>query len=130
MGYKLKRFASMRFSLAVLALLVAFGSQATWALAGTSGGIAGVVSDSKTGAPVPGVQVKVSSPSDSATVTTDAHGHYVVFSLQPDDNYTFTLAKSGYVTKTASGFSVYADQTQRYDLTVTQAPPAAQQEQQ
>ncbi|HEY2475075.1 MAG TPA: carboxypeptidase-like regulatory domain-containing protein [Candidatus Cybelea sp.] len=126
----MKRFASLRFSLAALALLVAFGGQVTWALAGTSGGIAGIVTDSKTGAPVPGVQVKISSPSDAATVTTDAHGHYVVFSLQPDDNYTFTLEKNGYVTRSASGYSVYADQTQRYDLTLTQAPPAAQQSQQ
>ncbi|HEY1882409.1 MAG TPA: carboxypeptidase-like regulatory domain-containing protein [Candidatus Cybelea sp.] len=107
-------------------MLVAFASQSTWALAGTSGGIAGIVTDSQTGAPISDVKVKITSPSDAVTVTTDAHGHYIAFSLQPDD-YTFTLEKTGYVTKTLAGYSVYADQTQRYDLTLTAGPPAAQQ---
>jgi hypothetical protein len=108
-------------------LLVAFASQSTWALAGTSGGIAGIVTDSKTGAPVSDVKVKIASPSEAVTVTTDAHGHYIAFSLQPDD-YTFTLEKTGYVTKTLAGYSVYADQTQRYDITLTAAPPEVQQQ--
>jgi hypothetical protein len=122
------RSVSRKFSFAALALLVALASLSAWALAGTSGGIAGVVTDSKTGAPVSDVKVKISSPSEAVNVTTDAHGHYIVFSLQPDD-YTLTLEKAGYVTKTLSGYSVYADQTQRYDLTLTQAPPEAQQTQ-
>ncbi len=122
------RSVSLRLSFATLALLVAFASQSAWALAGTSGGIAGIVTDSKTGAPVSDVKVKISSPSQAVNVTTDARGHYIVFSLQPDD-YTLTLEKTGYVTKTLSGYSVYADQTQRYDLTLTQAPPQAPQSQ-
>ncbi len=123
------RSLSLRLSFAALVLLVGFASQSAWALAGTSGGMAGIVTDSKTGAPVSDVKVKITSPSDAHSVTTDAHGHYVVFSLQPDD-YTLTLEKPGYVTKTVTGYSVYADQTQRYDLTLTQAPPQAQQTQQ
>jgi hypothetical protein len=123
------RAVSLKLSFATIALLVAFASQSAWALAGTSGGIAGIVTDSKTGAPVSDVKVKLTSPSEAVNVTTDAHGHYIVFSLQPDD-YTLTLEKTGYVTKTVSGYSVYADQTQRYDLTLTQAPPEAQQTQQ
>jgi Carboxypeptidase regulatory-like domain len=121
------RSLSLRVSFAALALLLALASQSGWAVAGTSGGIAGIVTDSKTGAPVPDVKVKLTSPSQAATATTDAHGHYIVFSLQPDD-YTLTLEKTGYVTKTLSGYSVYADQTQRYDLTLTEAPPSTQQQ--
>ncbi|HEX4013152.1 MAG TPA: carboxypeptidase-like regulatory domain-containing protein [Candidatus Cybelea sp.] len=121
------RSLSLRLTFVTLAALMAFASQSTWALAGTSGGIAGVVTDSKTGAPISDVKVKLSSPSQAATATTDAHGHYIVFSLQPDD-YTLTLEKSGYVTKTLSGYSVYADQTQRYDITLTEASPGAAQQ--
>jgi hypothetical protein len=94
------------------------------ALAGTSGGIAGTVTDAKTGAAVAGVQLQLTSPSQSVTTTTDAHGHYIVTSLQPDD-YTATLQKSGYGTQSFSGLSVYADQTQRYDLQLTPGTGAA-----
>ena len=103
-----------------VALLFAFAAPAGWALAGTSGGIAGTISDGKTGAPIPGVQLRISSPSETITTTTDAHGHYFVFSLQPDD-YTLTAVKDGYKTESFAGYSVYADQTQRYDLTLTPA---------
>lgn len=111
----------LRRSLGTIGLLVAFASQGTWALAGSSGGIAGVVTDANTGAPIPGVALKISSPSQTVTATTDAHGHYIVFSLQPDE-YTLTAAKDGYQTQSFTGDAVYADQTQRYDL---QLPPAS-----
>lgn len=110
----------LRRSLGTIGLLAAFASQAAWALAGTSGGVAGVVTDANTGAPIPGVQLKISSPSQTVTTTTDAHGHYIVFSLQPDD-YSLTAVKDGYDARTVSGDSVYADQTQRYDLQLTPA---------
>ncbi len=85
------------------------------AQAGTSGGIAGVVTDSKTGAPVAGAHLTIASGSQEATATTDAHGHFIVFSLQPD-NYTITAEKDGYASRAVSGYPVFADQTQRYDL--------------
>jgi len=105
-----------------LALFLAFAAPAGWALAGTSGGIAGTITDANTGVPVAGVQLQISSPSQTVTTTTDEHGHYFVFSLQPDD-YTLTAVKSGYKTQSFQGYSVYADQTQRYDLTLTPASP-------
>jgi hypothetical protein len=111
-----------------LGLLVAFSSQGIAAFAGTSGGMAGTVTDAKTGLPIAGVQLKISSPSESVTATTDAHGHFIVFSLQPDD-YTVTAVKDGYDTNTVSGESVYADQTQRYDMQLSPASttPGSQQ---
>ena len=105
-----------------VALLVAFVSQASWALAGSSGGIAGTVTDAKTGAPLPGVRLQITSPSQSVTTTTDAKGHFIVFSLEPD-SYTLTAQKDGYATRSAAGYSVYADQTQEYDLSLTPTPP-------
>jgi large repetitive protein len=108
-----------------LGLLVAFVAPASLALAGTSGGIAGTVTDSTTGAPLPGADLRISSPSQTVTTTTDSHGHYIVFNLQPDD-YTITAAKAGYDAQSFTGDSVSADQTQRYDLILTPssaAPP-------
>jgi hypothetical protein len=109
------RTFSLRRSLSVLGLLAAFMSQASWATAGTLGGISGIVTDAKTGAPIAGAHVQITSPSQAVTVTTDAHGHYIAFSLQPDD-YTLTAQKDGYNTRSVSGDSVFADQTQVYDL--------------
>ena len=112
----------MNRMLTLVALLVSFLSLGRAALAGTSGGIAGVVTDARSGAPVAGVQVQITSPSQSVTTTTDSKGHYIVFSLQPDD-YTITLEKPGYSSRSVGGNSVYADQTQRYDLQINPAPP-------
>jgi uncharacterized protein YfaS (alpha-2-macroglobulin family) len=106
---------SLRRSLTMLGMLAALVSQIGWASAGTLGGINGIVTDSKTGAPIAGAHVKITSPSQSVTATTDAKGHYIVFSLQPDE-YTLTVDKAGYATRTFSDYSVFADQTQQYDL--------------
>ncbi len=111
---------SLRRPLGLFALLVVFISHESVALAGTLGGIAGTVTDATTGAPIPGVHLQITSPSQSATATTDAKGRFIVFSLQPDD-YTLTAMKDGYSTQSVSGYSVYADQTQRYDLQLTPA---------
>lgn len=118
---------SSRRALCALALLLAVVSSAALAGAGTLGGIAGTVTDAKTGTPIPGVHLKFVSPSGSVTTTTDGRGHFAVLSLQPDD-YTVTAEKDGYETNTASGYTVSADQTQQYDLTLTPAaasPPGS-----
>ena len=114
-----KPFA-LRASLAALALLIALVSQPSLAIADDQGGIAGVITDAGTGAPISGVQVQFNSPSQTATATTDAKGHYVVLSLPPD-NYTLTLVKAGYNTQAVSGQSVFADQTQQYDFQLTKS---------
>lgn len=102
-------------SLGLVVMLAALVGQASLAHAGTLGGIAGIVTDAKTGAPVAGVHLQISSPSQTVNAVTDAHGHYTVLSLPPDD-YTFTAVKEGYTTESFPGYSVFADQTQVYDL--------------
>ena len=92
-----------------LTLLVAFLFQGTWALAGTTGGLSGTVTD-KAGAPVVGAIVKVSSPSEVTVAMTDAHGHFSFISLQPD-TFTVTVSKVGYNTESISGVTVFADQS-------------------
>jgi hypothetical protein len=107
--------SALRRALTVAGLLGLLLSQAGWATAGTLGGIAGNVTDARTGAPIAGARVEITAPSQSVTVTTDAKGHYQALSLPPDD-YTLTAQKDGYVARSLSGYSVFADQTQQYDL--------------
>jgi len=97
-------------------------SLASTALAGDMGGITGTITDANTGAPLSGVHLDIASPSSSASATTDAKGHFSALFLPPDDRYTVTMTKDGYYSRTLSGYAVYADQTQHYDL---QLVPAA-----
>ncbi len=109
---------SLRNSLCALGLLVAFAAAATSAMAGTSGGISGTITDAKTGTPVAGARLRISSPSQTVTTTTDARGRFFVYALQPDD-YTIGAVKDGYVAEAFSGYPVFADQTQVYYLKLT-----------
>ncbi|HMF28974.1 MAG TPA: carboxypeptidase-like regulatory domain-containing protein [Candidatus Cybelea sp.] len=106
---------SLRRAFTLMLIVAALGGQASIAHAGTLGGIAGFVTDAKTGAPIAGARVEIRSPSQSVTAMTDAKGHYVALSLPPDD-YTLTVQKDAYVTQSFSSYSVFADQTQQYDL--------------
>jgi hypothetical protein len=112
----------LHHSFGLIALVAALAGQTAWAPAGTLGNMAGTVRDAKTGAPIAGVRLQITSPSQAVQVTTDAHGHFVVFSLQPDD-YTVTAQKNGYDTVSFDGYSVFADQTQQYDLQLTPSSP-------
>ena len=116
--------SSLSRPLATLGLLLAFASQTAPAFAGTSGGIAGIVTDAKTGAPIAGVRLQISSPSQSISVTTDARGRFIALALQPDD-YTLTAIKSGYNTQSLDGYPVFADQTQQYDFSLQPATEGA-----
>jgi len=117
---------SLRRVGATLALVAASVALPSLALAGTLGGINGKVTDAKTGAPVAGAQLRISSPSQTVTTTTDAHGHYIVLSLQPD-TYTITAVKPGYSAQSVTGETVNADQTQQYDLELTPSSSDSQQ---
>lgn len=96
-------------------LLFAVASQTSGALAGTSGGVAGVVTNSQNGTPISDATVRISSPSQTITTKTDAKGHFIVFALQPD-NYSVTAAKAGYDAHSVTGYEVQADQTQQIDV--------------
>ncbi|MBV9057357.1 MAG: carboxypeptidase regulatory-like domain-containing protein [Candidatus Eremiobacteraeota bacterium] len=102
------------------ALLLALIAAPLAVHAGTLGGISGVVTDAKTGAPVAGAHLTITSGAQAATATTDSRGHYTVFTLQPDD-YTITAEKHGYESTALGGCSVFADQTQIYDLKLSPA---------
>ncbi|HTX56192.1 MAG TPA: TonB-dependent receptor [Candidatus Acidoferrales bacterium] len=103
-----------RRSLVALALTLAFFGQVTWALAGTTGGLGGQVTD-QAGHPLAGVAVKVTSASQVATTTTDSGGHFVFLALAPD-TYTVSLQKEGFNPVSIAGVSIFADQNQSLAL--------------
>jgi hypothetical protein len=96
----------------MLACCLAFALPAQ---AGTTGGISGVVTEFGTSTPVAGVTVTVTSPSQSATSATDAHGHFAFVSLAPDE-YTVSLSKAGYTPVSFAGVAVFADAQQTLTL--------------
>jgi hypothetical protein len=81
------------------------------ARAGTTGGISGIVNEVGTSTPISGVEVTVTSPSQSAATTTDARGHFAFVSLAPDE-YTISLQKTGYEPLSYAGVAVLADAQQ------------------
>lgn len=91
-------------------------SQETLALAGTTGGLSGTVADTA-GKPIAGAAVKVSSASQVSSTTTDAGGHFVFLSLQPD-TYTLSIEKADYEPISETGISVFADQQQTLSYTM------------
>jgi hypothetical protein len=105
----MKKQRTLRHVIVALTLLVAILCQGTWALAGTTGGLNGQVTDD-TGAPVAGVAVKASSSSQSADTTTDNAGHFTFISLAPD-SYTVSAIKTGYDAASYPGVAVFADNT-------------------
>ncbi len=110
---------TLRRAVITATLLVSFLSQGTWALAGVTGNIAGLITDSS-GAPLAGVQVQAVAPSESRTALTDAGGHFTILSLTPD-TYTVSLSKAGYQPISFPGVVVFADQTQQVAYTLGKA---------
>ncbi len=107
----------MRCSKTIAATLLMLALLPMRGLAGTTGGITGRVVDTRTHAPLAGVLVGASSPSQSATSTTDASGTFRFLSLSPD-TYTVSFSKTGYDPVTQAGLTVVADQVQTYNLSM------------
>jgi hypothetical protein len=93
---------------AALGLAFLFAFAPVLASAGTTGSLAGQVTDEK-GTPLAGASVKISSPSQTAVVQTDAHGRFAFLSLAPD-TYDVTTTKTGYTPASYPGVTIFADQ--------------------
>ncbi len=106
----------VRHALVAVTLLVSMLSQGTWALAGTTGGVTGYLTDSTTGKGLANAKVTILAPSEKAQATTDASGHFSFLALQPD-TYTISATKEGYANVTQPGITIFADQTQTVSLT-------------
>ncbi len=108
---------TLRTPIVAMLLMVALLCQGTWALAGTTGGLSGIVTDSS-GAPVAGAAVSAASPSQQATAQSDAAGHYIFLALAPD-TYTVSVEKTGYQPVSIAGTTVFADNTRGLDIKLT-----------
>ena len=110
--------SSVRRGIVAVLLLIAFVLQGTTSvLAGTTGNISGSVIDPQSSQPVSGARVTATSPSQSATTTTDTAGRFSFLSLAPD-TYTVSVAETS--TRDAastSGVTVQADQSITVSLT-------------
>jgi hypothetical protein len=106
----------MRYAIAVISLAMVFLSAGTWARAGVTGDVTGIVKDSS-GSPVAGAEVRAAAPSMARSAKTDASGHFVILSLVPD-TYTIYLTHAGYLDAAFAGVVVFADQTQTVSYTM------------
>jgi len=75
---------------------------------GTTGKIAGVVTDAETGEPLPGVNVYLEGTTRGAA--TDLDGFYVIVNVEPG-TYTMQVVNVGYASKTFTDVRVFIDQT-------------------
>ncbi|MBV8490518.1 MAG: TonB-dependent receptor [Candidatus Eremiobacteraeota bacterium] len=110
--------SSRRFVSALVALI--FVAAPLVARAGTTGTLRGRVTDSATHAPIAGAEVTATSPSQVATVTSDASGSYAFVSLEPD-TYTVSATRAGYEPQSQPGVTIQADQSRTIDLAMIQA---------
>ena len=105
------RKVTCRFLVAVMIAAISF----TTAHAGTTGSLAGEVVDSVTHAPLVGVSVRVTAPTDSEASVTDGAGNFRFLTLSPDV-YTLQISKEGYDQIAESGITIFADQLQSVSI--------------
>ena len=105
---------------AVIALMLSLICQGTLVLAGTTGTLTGAVTDATTHQPIAGAKVTVTSPSQNASVTSDASGHYSFLSLAPD-TYLVSVTYPGYDQSTVTGQTVIADANSTVNITASRS---------
>ncbi|HET9393648.1 MAG TPA: carboxypeptidase-like regulatory domain-containing protein, partial [Candidatus Rubrimentiphilum sp.] len=92
----------------------------TPAFAGTTGILAGTVTDSATSAPLANVQVTASAPTGRATATTNSHGFFSMAGLSPD-TYAVSFTITGYEPVSIPGQNVFADLTTTVSTTLVKS---------
>jgi outer membrane receptor protein involved in Fe transport len=97
-------------------LLAAFGMNTLFG--GTTGKIAGKITDTKSGDPLPGVTIVLTGTSYGAA--TDFNGDYFINNLPPG-TYTLRTSAVGYNTVTYDKIKVNIDLTTRMDLKLSEA---------
>lgn len=110
----------LRRALVAVMALVFVLAQATRTLALTTGGLHGTVTNAATHQPVVGATVTATSPSQTATVTTDKSGNFTFISLAPD-TYIVSVERSGFEPSSISGVTVLADQVQNLTFPMSAA---------
>lgn len=88
------------------------------ALAGTTGTIAGIVTDAQSGAPIANVRVTAVSGSQTESTTSNASGFYSLQALSPD-TYTVSFQMQGYTPVNQQGITVQQDFVFKLDTKIT-----------
>jgi len=97
----------------VSVVLLVLAISALSAYAGTTGKIAGTVTDAETGEPLMGVNVIIEGTTMGAA--TDAKGYYVILNVPPG-THSLKATMIGYAAYTVTEVRVYIDQTTTIDL--------------
>jgi hypothetical protein len=99
----------MKASVRIVALFLLSALFPMPLLAGTTGGLYGVVLDTVSGGPIVDAKVSAVGPSGTQNVVSDAGGHFAFVSLAPD-SYTLLVEKDGYVTSAQHDIAIFADE--------------------
>jgi len=97
-------------ALSMAVSLIAGTCAPSFAAGGQTGNVNGTLMDATTQAVIAGAKVTASSPSNSASTTTDSHGFFGFIGL-PVDTYTLTVTAPGYDIFSLAGVTVQGDQT-------------------
>jgi Carboxypeptidase regulatory-like domain/TonB dependent receptor/TonB-dependent Receptor Plug Domain len=111
----LSSVAAISRGLAAALVLVMVLCQGVVVQAGTTGSLSGTVTDVSTKQPIAGVKVTAASPSQIASTTSDAGGHFQFLDLSPD-TYTVSAQLQGYAVVAVSGITIVADNTRNLAL--------------
>lgn len=113
---KLNQYFKLVCLFVVIALVLGMPTKNSWA--GTTGKIAGVVTDAKTNEPLPGVNVIIVGTTMGAS--TDADGHYFILNVPPS-NYSVRATMIGYGAVLQKDVRVSVDRTVTVDFSLSQA---------
>lgn len=95
-----------------------FLSLVVYTFAGTTGKLAGFVTDKNTGEPLPGVNIVFKGTTMGAA--SDFDGQYFIINI-PAGNYTVEVSMIGYQTQTVRNISISADITTKIDFALAEA---------
>ena len=108
-----------------LVVLVALFLIAGHVLAGTTGKIAGIVKDAKTGEPMVGANIVLQGTMYGSS--TDLNGYYVILNIPPG-TYSAAISFIGYAKTTIEGIKVSIDLTTKVDVALQEIVLESQQE--
>lgn len=106
------------WAVALLAALSLTFSTPNSALAGTTGTIAGVVTDAQSGSPVANATVTATAPSGKQSTTTNATGFYSLQAVTPD-TYSVSFSAPGYTSASQAGVTVQQDFVYKLDQKIS-----------
>jgi outer membrane receptor protein involved in Fe transport len=107
-----QEYAMLRRSSVFLIILLSLSVQV---IAGTTGKIAGKISDAETGEPLPGVNIILEGKSLGAS--SDIDGYFFILNIPPGE-YTLSAMMVGYKTELVSGVIVSSDRTTGLDFSL------------